>query len=318
MLMATAYNGQHLSFADQVQLLKNRGLVVTDDRRAARHLERIGYYRLKSYWFPFRVSTPGQLPNGRSINVPGQAFRAGTKFEYGVELYVFDKKLRLLMLDAIERVEVALRVDLAHTLGRRDPWAHRKRALLDQAIKAGDYQSWLSRADQDEKRSRLDWVQEYRRTYPGRLPIFMAVETWDFGTLTKLYQMSHQQDRTTISAKYGVPGSGMFASWLRTLNGVRNICAHHARLWNHPLVNQPSVPKPSEVADVAHLSNYTASQTRLYAAAAVCQQLMRTISPNSTWKDRLKGHWAQFPNFPALNSGQAGFMPGWRNEALWQ
>jgi abortive infection bacteriophage resistance protein len=318
MLMAIAYNGQHLSFADQVELLKNRGLVVTDDQRAARHLERIGYYRLKSYWFPFRASAPVQQPNGRIINVAGQNFRPGTKFEYGVELYVFDKKLRMLMLDAIERVEVALRVDLAHTLGRRDPWAHRKRALLDHVTTGGDHQSWLSRADRDEKRSRLDWVQEYRRTYPGRLPIFMAVETWDFGTLTMLYQMSHQHDRATISAKYGVPGSGMFASWLRTLNGVRNICAHHARLWNHPLVNQPSVPRPHEVPDVAHLANYTASQTRLYAAAAVCQQLMRTIAPGSTWKDRLKTHWGQFPNFPTLNSGQAGFIPGWRNEALWQ
>ena len=316
--MAIAYTGQHLSFADQVQLLKGRGLVVTDEQRAARHLERIGYYRLKSYWFPFRVSAPVVQPNGRTINVPGQSFRTGTKFEYGVELYVFDKKLRLLMLDAIERVEVALRVDLAHTLGQRDPWAHRKRALLDHVVTRGDHQSWLSRADRDEKRSRLDWVREYRRTYPGRLPIFMAVETWDFGTLTMLFQMSHQQDRSTISAKYGVPSSAMFASWLRTLNGVRNVCAHHGRLWNHPLVNQPMVPRPHEVPDVAHLANYTSSQTRLYAAAAVCQQLMQTISPSSTWKDRLKTHWGEFPSFPTLSSGQAGFMPGWRNENLWQ
>jgi abortive infection bacteriophage resistance protein len=316
--MATAYTGQHLSFADQVELLKNRGLVVTDDQRAARHLERIGYYRLKSYWFPFRESSPVQQPSGKVINVPGHNYRAGTKFEYGVELYVFDKKLRLLMLDAIERVEVALRVDLAHTLGRRDPWAHRKRALLDHVTKRREYQSWLSRADRDEDRSRLDWVREYRQTSGGRLPIFMSVETWDFGTLTMLFQMSHQQDRATISAKYGVPGSAMFTSWLRTLNGVRNTCAHHARLWNHPLVNQPTVPKAHEVPDVAHLANYTGSQTRLYAAAAVCQQLMRTISPSSTWKNRLKAHWSQFPNFPTLNSGQAGFMPGWRNEALWQ
>nr|WP_240162194.1 Abi family protein [Gluconacetobacter azotocaptans] len=91
----------------------------------------------------------------------------------------------LLFLDAIERIEVALRVDLAHTLGKRDPWAHRSVGLLD-AKRANApfqgstrHQSWLIKADHSVTRSREDWVVEFGTKYSSPLPIWMAVEAWD-------------------------------------------------------------------------------------------------------------------------------------------
>lgn len=150
--MLPPYSRPFLSFADQVQLLKSRGLSVTDDGRAERHLQRIGYYRLKDYWYPFRETMSASGGAGQPIIRTLETFRPGTRFEDAVALYVFDKRLRMLMMDVIERIEVALRVDIAHTLGRRNLWAHRDPSFLDPkrsiAARPGGtrHSEWLVRA----------------------------------------------------------------------------------------------------------------------------------------------------------------------------
>ena len=129
------YNKPYRTVAEQVSLLISRGLEIPNVSSATACLERIGYYRLSGYWYPFRrshISTnpvTGQLllhpTTGRRYVVVEDDFRPGTTFQSVMDLYVFDKRLRLIFLDAIERVEVALRVDIALMLGARDPWAHR-------------------------------------------------------------------------------------------------------------------------------------------------------------------------------------------------
>lgn len=321
--MLPPYNRPFLSFADQVRLLKGRGLSVTDDWRAERHLSRIGYYRLKDYWFPFRETKPGTDAAGLPVTLTLETFRAGTRFEDAVELYIFDKRLRLLMMDVIERIEVALRVDIAHTLGARDLWAHRHPSFLDpkRAIKARAggtrHSEWLARADDAEQRSRAQWIQEYRSTYSSPLPVVMAVETWDFGTLSHLADILHPGDRVAVSRKYAIPKPEMLASWMRAISGVRNICAHHGRLWNHPLVDQPAVPTKAEMPHLAHLGTYTATQTRIYGVAAICAHLLGVIQPASQWRSRMRALWSSFPQVAGINPVQAGFMPSWRTWPLW-
>jgi len=83
-----------LSFPDQLAQLQQRGLHVTDPDRALHWLRRVSYYRLSAYFLPFKN---------------GESFRPGTEFNDVAGLYIFDRKLRLLVLDAIERIEVALR-----------------------------------------------------------------------------------------------------------------------------------------------------------------------------------------------------------------
>jgi abortive infection bacteriophage resistance protein len=146
----------------------------------------------------------------------------------------------------------------------------------------------------------------------------MAVETWEFGGLSHLLEMAHPSDRMQISQKYGIPRPDLLSSWIRTLSYVRNVCAHHSRLWNHPLVSQPMLPKPGEVPLIEHINTYVSTQTRVYGAAAVAQHFLRVINPNSHWKERLKGLWADFPTVPGLSPAQAGFMPAWRTQPIWR
>lgn len=118
-----------LSFSDQLQQLRARGLEVEDPAAALDYLERVGYYRLSGYWYPLRtIDQASSAAQGRAVRL--DSFVAGSRFEDVVRLYVFDKKLRLLALDALERIEMAVRVDIAHLLGQRDPGAHENPAFL--------------------------------------------------------------------------------------------------------------------------------------------------------------------------------------------
>jgi abortive infection bacteriophage resistance protein len=323
--MLPPYDRPYLSFAEQVDLLKQRGMTVSDDARAARHLERIGYYRLKSYWFPFRETRTVTAPSGKPVDEVLEDFRPGSDFRHAVDLYVFDKRLRLLLTDAIERIEVAIRVDVAHTIGRRDAWAHQnarfldpKRAVHREPDGRTRHEAWLERASDAENRSKADWHGQFRRQYSSALPIWIAVELWDFGVLSRLLEIAHPVDRYTIAQKYGIQSSELLVSWVKTLAYVRNVCAHHGRLWNHPLVAQPMLPKGSDVPRLAHLRNHNSTQTRVYAAAAIAQHFLDVINPTSSWKVRLRALWASFPTIPGVSPAQAGFLQNWGAAALWQ
>lgn len=116
-----SYTKPYLSLPDQLALIKSRGLQVTDDADALECLHRNGYYRLSAYWFPFRKIVSGQRTDD---------LLADSRFEDAVDLYRFDKTFKMLLLDAIERIEIAARVEIALVLGRRDPFAHTNSALF--------------------------------------------------------------------------------------------------------------------------------------------------------------------------------------------
>ncbi len=132
--MPHGYPKPWLSLEDQLAQLKARGMVVEDEVKARYYLDRVGYYRLSGYWFAFRERTglcnawsQGMRPRSKdvkAVRIVLDEFRPGARFEDAVKLYVFDKRLRLLVMDALERVEISLRVDLAHRLGERDPFAY--------------------------------------------------------------------------------------------------------------------------------------------------------------------------------------------------
>ena len=150
------YAKPYQSVSQQLGILKSRGLVFSDEPKARAYLERIGYYRLSGYSYPFRVSKTTTNPTGKPQLAVGDDFKPGSEFRHVVELYVFDKKLRLSMLDAIERVEIAFRTSIALLIGKRAPWAHRDPAQLDGKFskrvdpKTGriPHQDWLAKLDE--------------------------------------------------------------------------------------------------------------------------------------------------------------------------
>ncbi len=157
-------------------------MIIGDEGKANDCLNRIGYYRLSGYWFLFRQRDA----NGSPVDL----FKSGTAFETVISLYYFDKNLRLLMLDAIERIEIALRVHICLYLGRLGPLAHRDPNTFDGTFsrrrdpktKTILHRDWLDRIDAEFGRSKEDFAKHFRSKYPGESPpIWIACEVWDFG-----------------------------------------------------------------------------------------------------------------------------------------
>ncbi len=118
------------SLDEQLAILQSRGMLIDNIDSARSYLERIGYYRLSGYWYPMRSSK--LIGENNQITIAIQdSFIEGSHFEDVVKLYVFDKKLRLLLLDALERIETSLRVEIAHLLGQKHKTAHKEKNCLD-------------------------------------------------------------------------------------------------------------------------------------------------------------------------------------------
>lgn len=311
-----------LSFADQLQLLQDRGLQVENTAAALDYLERLGYYRLSGYWYTLRaIDKAASHTQGKAVRL--DTFAPGSRFEDVVRLYVFDKKLRLLALDALERIEMAVRVDVAHLLGKRDPCAHEKPACLHgnftkKVIPKGpdagktEHQVWLEKYKSMLRRARKEpFVQHHQQQY-GTLPVWVAIEVWDFGLLSKLFSGMQYADQQAIALQYGAPSGQAFTQWLRSLNFIRNVSAHHSRLWNINVLELSSVP----LGWPTGLHN-----AKPFFYFCLMQQLLQGICPNSSWGQRFKKLLAD--EFPAVANQQIslaelGIFDGWEAWELWQ
>lgn len=322
-----AYDRPWKSFQEQLELLSERGMQIGDEAAALEYLERVGYYRLSAYWYPFRVfETVDQTRQGRPITRATDRFVPDTQFVDAVRLYLFDKELRLRLTDALERIEIALRVDIAYLLGERDAFAHLHRGTFHPSFarrKLGrdprdNFEKWQERCLGLEKRSKEDFVKHYRQKHGPRLPIWVAVETWDFGTISQLFAMMQVPDQQRIAQKYGVPDWEVFQSWLRSLNYLRNVCAHHSRLWNRNVIDQPKLPEAGVLPWCDTFRGQRQLISRPFLLLSIVRHMTKVVCPDTGWHRRLQAHLAAFPAQHAqrqLSLEDMGTLKGW--ESWW-
>lgn len=276
------------TFEEQLEILQKRGMQVDNELAALSYLERIGYYRLSGYWYGLRQidKVASEL---QKTPIRLDTFKAGSRFEDVVKLYVFDKNLRLLALDALERIEMAVRVDVAHLLGEKDSAAHLNPECLHsnfskKVISKGknqgqtEYAVWLEKYNAQLHRARREpFVQHHKTNYSNKLPIWVAIEVWDFGSLSRLFDGMQYADKNRIAHKYALKEGKVLAQWLRSLNFIRNVSAHHSRLWNINVLELS--PRPNEWPAMKN--------TRPFMYFAMMAQLLAVICPNSSWSSRL-------------------------------
>ena len=218
------------TYAQQVDKLKQRGMVNGDPLKAEFYLQHLNYYRLGAYWLPFESDHATH------------ALRPGTSFDDVLNLYVFDRELRLLMLDAIERVEVSVRSQWAFQVAHfHGPHGHLDATL---AFRNDRWQKNLAKLTTEVDRSDEAFIKHLKATYNEALPPVWAVcEVMSLGLLSRWYEnLKPMPTRRAISAVYGVDEKAL-ESWLRHLFLVRNTCAHHSRLWNREFTITPVLPR---------------------------------------------------------------------------
>ena len=325
-----SYEKPYLTVGEQLDVLESRGLDLGCRGAAEAWLRRVGYYRLSGYWYPFRESRK------RADGPPEilDSFIPGTTLTMVTDLYEFDRRLRLLVLDGIERVEVAVRFQVGHTLGRRGAFAHADPGSLSDEF-AGkapspppalahwmgtSHAGWLKRRADEEKRSKADFVKHFQQTYGPPLPVWVVTEILDFGGLSLLYGGMLQRDRDEVAATLGLfdasgaGNSGALKDWLKNINYIRNICAHHGRLWNVNVVERLSPRTLSPVGELNHISQ-TGATARLYPTLAVISLLHGHICPDDDWSSRLSALVTELPS--GRRATEMGFPVTWRDLPLW-
>jgi len=308
------------SYDQLLELLKARGMVIEDDARAKRKLAQVGYYRLSGFWFPCRAivrdSSGATIP--KSIKSPwilrrGESFEDGTTFNAVFDLYKFDKRLRLLMLDALERIEIHIRSIIAHELGRRSPIAYKDEALIADKFRfrydgmtKSKWTEWTERHDKKLATSKDDCIL-WHREQAKEIPIWVAIETWDFGLMTKYYNMLKWQHKDTIAKRIDPALTNQFGNWLNSLNILRNKCAHHARIWNMRLPN--SLPFPS-LPCFSLVPASSETPYKIHGLITIIWFLMQKIGPNSDWRSRVRAELTTFPKVPNCTLRAMGFPTG--------
>lgn len=302
---------------------------VDDHASAERCLRRIGYYRLSAYWYPFRLIQQGPLPPKASpSSLRSDLFTSNTGFQDAFQFYVFDKKLRVYVADGLERIEVAMRALIADRLGARDPHAHRNPLELDGSFsrkidnQTGQpkHQDWLRKQDSYFARSREDFATHFRAKYPASVaPIWIACEVWDWGMLATFFAGMKPLDKDAIAQKFGNVNGKQLETWLKAMNHVRNICAHHSRLWNKGLNVIPALPKRGLVLDLDHLPRGNdPALSRIYVLLVIMRVMLKTIHPTrSDWHRRIVSHALSAPSNSPISASRAGFPSGWDKQEIW-
>lgn len=289
------------TFDQQIQLLESRGMAVPDHGRARHYLAHLNYYRLGAYWLPFEADHATHQ------------FKLSTNFEDILNLYVFDRELRLLVMDAIERIEVSVRTQWANYLARR----YGAHAFLNQSVfnNPNMYQRCLEALNDEISRSQETFVKHYlsKYTQPAMPPLWAVVEVMSLGQLSKWYtNIKKRHDRQAIAEIYDLD-EVVLTSFLHHLTIIRNICAHHSRLWNRQFAFQMKIPR-TRPAQILNSFNHAQSK-KLYNTLVLLEYLMERISPGTHWKQRLI---KLLQSHPAAEPVAMGFPDGWEILPVWK
>jgi len=247
-----------------------------------------------------------------------------TAFSDAVALYLFDRRLRVLLADALERIEVSLRVEVAYRLGRLDTFAHLHednfhpsfRNKRDPRSGATVFTAWQQKYQGLVQRSREDFVKHYREKHGPDMPLWVAIEVWDFGAVSQLLAMMKVPDQQAVAARYGVDDWKLFASWVRALSYLRNLVAHHSRVWNRNMVSYPIPPSSTWPGWGMAFESRQDLLTKPFLQLAMVRHLVEVICPGSTWPARMAAHLKAFPDQASkrqLSIADMGAPEGWED-----
>ncbi len=296
------YDKPPLSFEQQADLLIKRGLIV-DRVFLIERLKNVNYYRLSGYLFPYREAKDNDN------------FKSGTTFEKVWRHYTFDRRLRFIIIDAIERVEISVRTQLIYSLAHASKAFGYVKQETFPNMPAEDFERLIKTLTDEVGRSREKFVEHFFQKYGDKheyLPLWMVGEIMSFGSSLTMYRGVADSIKKDIARYYGVSDE-VFTSWLQTINVIRNICAHHSRLWNRELGVKPFIPRKNKYPEWH--DPVVIPQHRVFGILTILNYLLRIIAPQSQWKCRL---FALLDEYKGISRWSMGFPDNWKDSPLWK
>lgn len=297
------YSKETYTIDQHIEQLKHRGLIIDDTALAKHYLQHVSYYRLAGYWWPMQEDKEKHI------------FKAGSRFEDVIHLYNFDRELRILLFDVIEKIEISLRTKLIYHLSHEfGSWWFQDTTLFQDTqalIKT------LASLQEEIERSKDTFIKEHKKKYKDDLrfpPVWKTLELTSFGALSKLYGnlKNDIQSKDRIAEEFGAVNHTYLPSWLQSIAQIRNYCAHHSRLWNK---NLPGTPKILSKPPYHWVSDVPRDTQKLYVHLCIMRYMLNIIVPNNSFSEKLQ---ALLTNYPSVDQNALGFKSNWVNEPLWK
>lgn len=274
-----------LSNKEIIRLLSERGMIIDDPKRAEHYLDFISYYRLSVYMLPFQDER--------------HSFKKPVSFEKILRLYSFDRRLRLLSMDALERIEVAFRTVIVNCLSEKCGafWLENPDCFHDKNKRNTQASMLEEIRKQIEQQKTAPSLEHYYQTYsaPEIPPAWIVFEILPFGCVSRIYENLKRPYRKAVAEKFGIEES-ILQSWFHALSVLRNSCAHHSRIWNRKYPFKIKKANAFPELDTAE---------RFYCFALIIDILLNRIVQTPTWTQRLKETINEFSD--VVNPIQMGF-----------
>ena len=278
-------------------------MLMKDEQTTAFYLGHISYFRLKGYWWDM------QTDRIKHIYAPN------SYFEDVIARYNFDRQLRLILFDAIEFIEIALRTKLIYHLSQ----AYGGLWYLDDSIVMDKtkHQDCLANLWTEFARNGESFAKDFRTRHPNDNPdAWLMFEVVTFGTLSKIYNnLKHQLPQKSIIAnEFGLNSTNDLSSWLAAISYLRNVIAHHSQVFGRHILKRLVLPRSPrnqwlqfDVTPVQEKKPFVVVSTMVY--------LCNAINPNNEIKNKLLVLFNSNPNIPIY---KMGFFNNWQNEPLWK
>jgi abortive infection bacteriophage resistance protein len=293
------FSKKPLKYEEQIELLKQRGIVIENEQKAIHILQTISYYRLSGYWYPF-------LEDKKNHN-----FKPNSTFESAFKLYCFDRKLRQLVISELEKIEVSIRAKMAYIMSNAyDPFWYRNDDLFtNQKL----HENSLIKISEEYKRSDEEFIKAFKIKYSDDLPpSWMIFEITSFGALSLIFKnLKPSNEKREIAHYFGISDT-VFQTWLHSIVYLRNICAHHTRLWNRSMSITPQIPRKTKYS---WIETEGISNNKMYFNLSMIMYLLQTINPHNSFTIRLKELFTEFKN---IDIKAMGFPVNWTEEPLWK
>ena len=276
-----------MTIDEQVENLKNNGLIVDDEEYAKRILNDVSYFRLvKAYSLNLKPK------NGNYDNK--------TTWREIVDLYLFNANLRQIIFPEIEKIEVNVRCRIANYFSEQ----YGVLGYLETKNFVDDvyYKEFMEDIEQEIRRnSKAPFVRNFRENYEGgNLPIYALVEVFSFGTLSKFFKNMHNKDKKEIAKTFGV-GYTYFESWLESISYVRNICAHYGRLYNAKMAKTPKLYKEYTQAGIGN--------NRIFGVLLCMKNLLKSDSQWDLFVDKIE---MLLDKYESVQINTMGFPENWK------
>lgn len=295
------YPKKIISFDAQIQQLRERNMTIEDEETAKQFLRNISYFRLQGFWWEFQ------------IDKDNHKFKPETKFEDVINLYTFDRKLRLLIFDALERIEISLRTKMIYYLSiEKDQWWFEDSEVF---FSQKYFEESLEDIDKELARTKEIFIDSHYVNYgdENRPPAYKTLEVISFGCISKLYS-NLRNDITAkdrIAKEFNLPNFNFLKSWLKSFNTVRNIIAHHSRLWNRSIDFPPKSLHKTEYDFIEIPANVNS----LYHCLSCIIFVLNKVSSGHKVKEKIVELFAE-NGFVDLT--EMGFPENWKEQPLWK